>query len=268
MSHRISRRDVFKRAAASGAAAAGLTRLAQGQEETSETASPAPPPPPAEADRAKIKALLEGNQAVKWVFAGDSITHGARHLNGWRDYPQLFEERLRYEMGKERNLVIRTATSGWTIGRLSEDLEWRVLQFAPQVASFHFGMNDCTAGDDALPAFRELYPRIIAKVRETCGSAILIHTPNPVLPNSETRRAPYIDAYVAAIREIAAEVDAILVDHYAAWAEYGKEGEVYYLMNDPLHPNEYGHRFKAELLFKELGMYDPNCAVSRLLIPR
>jgi acyl-CoA thioesterase I len=259
MSESITRRQAIKSAAAlTGTLVLGANAAAQAADEG--TAQPD--------DLARIHAFLEGNQAVKWVFAGDSITHGARHLNGWRDYPQLFEERLRYEMGKERNLVIRTATSGWTIDRLSQDLEWRVLQFSPQVASFHFGMNDCPAGTDALPHFRETYTAVIKTVREACGSAILIHTPNPVLPNSETRRAPYIDAYVAAIREIAAETNAILVDHYAAFTEYSQNSQIYYLMNDPLHPNEYGHRFKAQLLFKTLGVYDPESAVCRLFIPR
>ncbi|HOD48411.1 MAG TPA: SGNH/GDSL hydrolase family protein [Candidatus Hydrogenedentes bacterium] len=257
MGEDISRRTAIKCAAAiTGTLVLGSA--ARGQD----TAAP-----PAD-DLARIQALLEGNQAVKWVFAGDSITHGARHTSGWRDYPQLFEERLRYEMGKERNLVIRTATSGWTIERLSEDLEWRVLQFAPQVASFHFGMNDCKKGTEALPRFRELYSDIVRRVREGCGAAILIHTPNPVLPDSEKDRGPYIDAYVGAIREVAAQTSAILIDHYAAYAEYEQNSDIYYLMNDPLHPNEYGHRFKATLLFKALGIYDPESAVCRLFIPR
>ena len=260
MSEEISRRTAIKSAAAiTGSLVLGTAAGAQAAEEGASTPGD---------DLARIKALLEGNQAVKWVFAGDSITHGARHLNGWRDYPQLFEERLRYEMGKERNLVIRTATSGWTIDRLSQDLEWRVLQFAPQIASFHFGMNDCPAGTDALPRFREQYNAVLKQVRERCGSAILVHTPNPVLPNSETRRAPHIDAYVAAIREIAGNNQAILVDHYAAFMEYAQKAQMYYLMNDPLHPNEYGHRFKVQLLLKTLGMYDPESAVCRLFIPR
>lgn len=261
MSESITRREAIKSAAAlTGTLVLGANAAAQPAPAEEGAAQPD--------DLARIQALLEGNQAVKWVFAGDSITHGARHLYGWRDYPQLFEERLRYEMGKERNLVIRTATSGWTIDRLANDLEWRVLQFSPRVASFHFGMNDCPAGTDALPRFRETYTTVVKTVRETCGSAVLIHTPNPVLPNSETRRAPYIDTYVAAIREIAAETHAILVDHYAAFAEYSENSQIYYLMNDPLHPNEYGHRFKANLLFKTLGMYDPESAVCRLFIPR
>ncbi|HNV23053.1 MAG TPA: SGNH/GDSL hydrolase family protein [Candidatus Hydrogenedentes bacterium] len=260
MEGHITRREAIKSAAVLTAA------LAVGKGAGAQAASDDTPVPTD--DLARIHALLEGNQAVKWVFSGDSITHGALHTYGWRDYPQLFEERVRYEMGKERNLVIRTATSGWTIDRLAEDLDWRVLQFAPQVASFHFGMNDCTRGPDALPRFRELYPDIIRRVREACGAAILIHTPNPVLPNAETQRGPHLESYVAAVREVAVETSAILVDQYAAFTEYAQKSNLHYLMNDALHPNEYGHRFKANLLFQTLGIHDPESTVCRLFIPR
>ncbi len=260
MTGQITRRMALKSAAAlTGSLVAAGTVTAQAPEAVT---------PEPQDNLARIQALLEGNQSVKWVFAGDSITHGARHTSGWRDYPQLFEERLRYEMGKERNLIIRTATSGWTVEALSQDLDWRVLQFAPQVASFHFGMNDCKGGPDAIPRFRELYLDVVRRVREACGAVILIQTPNPVLPNSETQRGPYIEGYVAAIRELAAETGAILIDHYAACMEYAQKSQLYYLMNDPLHPNEYGHRFKAQLLFKALGIYDPESEVCRLFVPR
>ena len=41
----------------------------------------------------QIKRLLEREQALTWIFTGDSITHGAAHTIGWRDYTELFCER-------------------------------------------------------------------------------------------------------------------------------------------------------------------------------
>ena len=43
----------------------------------------------------EIRALLGRAEPVRWVFTGDSITHGAAHTIGWRDYTELFDERAR-----------------------------------------------------------------------------------------------------------------------------------------------------------------------------
>ncbi|NLT60395.1 MAG: SGNH/GDSL hydrolase family protein, partial [Candidatus Hydrogenedentes bacterium] len=67
---------------------------------------------------------------------------------------------------------------------------------------------------------------------------------------------------------VAVETSAILVDQYAAFTEYAQKSNLHYLMNDALHPNEYGHRFKANLLFQTLGIHDPESTVCRLFIPR
>ena len=259
MTDKISRRTAIKSAAVLTVA------VAAGESAQSQTAGN---PAPAVADElARVAGFLEGNQAIKWVFAGDSITHGALHTYGWRDYPQLFEERVRYELGQERNLVIRTATSGWTLGRLAEDLDWRVLQFAPQVASFHFGMNDCQAGPEARPRFREQYLDVVERVRAGCGAAIVIHTPNPVLPCTEAQRASNLESYVVVMREVAEQSGAILVDHFAAFNEYARKSNLHYLMNDLIHPNEFGHRFKANLLFNALGIFAERSNVCQLSIP-
>ena len=41
-----------------------------------------------------IRRLLSRDAPVKWLFTGDSITHGALHTIGWRDYTELFSERV------------------------------------------------------------------------------------------------------------------------------------------------------------------------------
>ena len=46
------------------------------------------------------------------MFTGDSITHGALHTMGWRSYPEHFAERVRWELGRMRDIVINTGISG------------------------------------------------------------------------------------------------------------------------------------------------------------
>lgn len=260
----LTRREAFKAAAAGVALAAAADGAAQ------EPAVPETPPAPltAQDELAKIAALLEGDNRVMWVFAGDSITHGARHLHGERDYPQLFEERLRYELRKFHHLVVKTATSGWTIRQNAEDLDWRVLQFRPHVASFHLGMNDCKGGTDGLQAFRDTYRGVIDRVRGECGSAIILHTPNPILPTASAERIEFLPSYVAAVRELAAEKGAILVDNYAAMEEYAGAADLHYIMNDAIHPNAHGHIFTAHLMFRTLNMWDDTSEMCRLFVPR
>ena len=50
----------------------------------------------------EIRALLGRDEPVRWVFTGDSITHGAAHTIGWRDYTELFDERARWELRRTR----------------------------------------------------------------------------------------------------------------------------------------------------------------------
>jgi len=33
----------------------------------------------------RIKDILKSEKPVKWLFYGDSITHGALYTSGWRD---------------------------------------------------------------------------------------------------------------------------------------------------------------------------------------
>ena len=47
-----------------------------------------------------------------WLFTGDSITQGAAHIGEARSYPQLFEEWIRYQMGRSHDFVVNTAISG------------------------------------------------------------------------------------------------------------------------------------------------------------
>lgn len=273
MSFTPTRREVLRDAAmaASVLGAAALASVSGAQEAANTPAEPVPAPetPVQQTDLDRIRAYLSGNESVKWVFAGDSITHGARHLMGHQDYMQLTEERVRWELGLERNLFIKTATSGWSIARISEDLDWRMLQFAPQIASFHFGMNDCKGGEEGIPAFKQQYLDVIRRTREACNSAIIVHTPNPIIPAGDGNREPYLPGYVDAVRQVADEAGAVLVDHYANWLTYMESAQIFYLMDDALHPNWYGHIFMAHALFRVLGVWDSdNSAMCRLFVPR
>ncbi len=217
-------------------------------------------------DRSRIQAILKSDQPARWVFAGDSITHGALHTLGWRDFTEIFSERLRWEMARVRDHVIKTGVSGWTIQAISDDLDWSVLQYRPHVVAINVGMNDCIRTPGGPAEFRRLYLDVIARVRNACDAAIVVQTPNRVLPDAADRHAA-LPAYAEACRQVAAESGAVLVDHFQYWGAAEKEQRMYLWMSDPVHPLGVGHAAMAHALLKELGMFDPTSLVCRAYVP-
>lgn len=213
-----------------------------------------------------IQKLVQNSDPLRWVFAGDSITHGALHTMGWRDYVELFGERVRWEMGRVHDCVIKTAISGWRITDILNDFEWSIAQHRPHVVSINVGMNDCTLQEAGLEDFKKAYRQVIGKIREKSNPPILLHTPTSVFP-AEERRAPFLPAYVKAIRELAKETDCLLIDNFADWEVFVQNQWVPYLLSDAFHPNECGHRLMHRTLLQALGMWDPNSNTGRLFIP-
>lgn len=212
-------------------------------------------------DHTRIAELLKREQPVTWVLTGDSITHGAQHTYGARDYAEHFSERVRWELRRMRDAVIKTGISGWTIAGFLPDIEWSCLRHRPEAVSLNFGMNDCRGGKDGVAGFRKDYREVVARLR-AAGAAIVLHTPNGVLPSDELRTAN-LPAYVNAIRDIARDEGCVLVDHWAAW----QNGLISYWLSDAAHPSDLGHRVMAHVMFKELGMWDEKSETCRLFVP-
>lgn len=215
-----------------------------------------------------IHRLLARETPVKWLFTGDSITHGAAHTIGWRDYSELFSERLRYEMGRSRDVVIKTGISGWTIERIANDLEWNVLQFQPDCVSIMIGMNDCVQGDAGLDSFRKTYLRTIERIRQETGAAILLHTPNWTLATGGDERDRNLPAYMEAVLQVASGAGVPVVDHFSEWVAAEPSGAMHHWIAHGCHPNEYGHRVMAHAIFRALGIWDDASWTCQLNIPR
>lgn len=205
---------------------------------------------------------------MKWIFCGDSVTHGAKHTFGGRDYTELFSERLRWELARYRDIVIKTGVKGRTAKEVLADIEWSVLQFKPDVVSMMLGINDCRMGTNGLSAFKDDYRRIIDRIRKADASVIILHTPNITWMEAKDGRDT-LPLYVEEIRRIANQCDLPLVDHSAHWlsAIQQKPIRATAWMNDSLHPGQYGHVELAHLLLKELGLWSQDSDVCRLFTP-
>lgn len=214
-----------------------------------------------------IAELLKRTEPVTWVFTGDSITHGAAHTMGWRSYSEHFAERLRWELRRTRDIVINTGISGDRLHRMNTDIERRILRFKPEVVSAMFGMNDCLAGPDGHPIFREALTTLHQRVQAS-GAVLILHTPNLIHYPADIPRKD-LAAYAAIVRQFASANNILLVDHYEEWSRtLKKEYSLLVLMADgAIHPNQYGHIKLAHTTFRALNMFDPNSATCRLFVP-
>ena len=213
----------------------------------------------------RVKALLARKEPVVWLFAGDSITHGAAHTFGWRDYTELFRERVAWELQRMDDAVINTAYSGYNTRGLLEQYELRVARFKPDVVFIMIGMNDCCQETVPLAEFKRNLHELACRIQEAGGLPIM-QTTCPVISGKAPGREEYLPAYMDAIRQTSAEMQLPMVDHYADYQNRGEQ-TCYYLMSDPFHPNELRHRAFMHLICKELGIWNDSSYVCRLLVP-
>lgn len=210
-------------------------------------------------DLSQIKALINDRQKpLKWLFTGDSITQGAKHTLGFRSYPEIFSERIRFEMNRGRDIVINSAISGHVAQDILNDFEWRVGQFHPDIVSIMIGTNDAAASRNiSLGSFEDNLNTLVQKFRGLSAIPIF-HTPNIIktVEQSGISEREKLPRYVEVIQKVAQEHSVILVDHWRYWeTNRDKVGEEKWL-NDPLHPNGKGHLEMSRLLFRTLSICD------------
>jgi lysophospholipase L1-like esterase len=213
-----------------------------------------------EADLLSISKLLKDKAPVKWVFAGDSITQGAKHTHGERSYPEIFTERVRFELGRSRDIIVNSAISGNASKHILADFDWRIGQFKPQVVSLMIGTNDAAASrTTTVEQFEQNLGQLVDQIRGL-GAIPIFHTPNIIIAEKASERSR-LPEYVAVIQRVASEKKVVLVDNWAYWQKMLLEqpaGSIHQKwLNDPLHPNGTGHQEIARLLFKKLSIYDP-----------
>lgn len=219
----------------------------------------------------RIHALLQSKNPVKWLFYGDSITHGSSHTYGHRDYTQLFAERIRHELNRPMDLILNSAISAHTTHELLEQFAWRVQEFKPHAVFIMIGMNDCFDQRERripLDMFRANLGALCEKIEKLPALAIL-QTTCPIIPGGAPGREPHFDAYMDAIRETASHRKLPLIDHTSFWKELVQEDpqRIYYWMNNAFHPNAYGHQVFALHLYQKLGIFDPTKKSCQFFVP-
>ncbi|MFJ7156294.1 SGNH/GDSL hydrolase family protein [Streptomyces sp. NPDC101118] len=188
---------------------------------------------------------------MTWVAAGDSITQGVLHTHGARGWVEHLQERVRWQSGRLTDIVVNTGVSAWTATDVLGAHDHLIGRFAPDVLSVSLGTNDCLAGEAGLPAFHDAMQKII----EMAGhhTQVVLQTPVLVAASGRERRSA-LPAYCQAVRDIAADTGALLVDHETHWRNHFGDMDPIPWLDDPAHPNAKGHLEMANHLFRTLGL--------------
>ena len=227
-------------------------------------------------DRAALRGLLASGAPVTWVFTGDSITHGLIHTRGARSYVDHLHELIRGDAGRVQDAVINTAITGWRADLILGDFDRRVAHWRPDVVTLMIGTNDCTTEwlDPVIEvsAFAASIAEFVRRVR-ALGAVPVLQTP----PTVDLLHAPdraRIGEFAQAIRDVAARDGVVLVDQYAAFAEFsagtgpGNEGMPWGLLDDAFHPSAAGHALLALGWAEVVGIGDAGSLVLAELAAR
>ncbi|HET6743475.1 MAG TPA: GDSL-type esterase/lipase family protein [Kribbella sp.] len=213
-----------------------------------------------------VAGLLATGAPLTWLFTGDSVTAGEQHTYGHRDFGQLFEERIRYELGRGTDTVLNTAKSGWTAGDLVRMLDHAVLRWNPDLVIIGVGLNDCLDGTAGRDRFRTRYADVVDRVL-AAGAHPVLQTPNGVLPSSPEARTGALPGYADDIRALATARGCTLIDHHQVWARAERAGATQAWISEGCHPNGYGHIVMAHTLLRALGLFDARSHLGRLYVP-
>lgn len=201
-----------------------------------------------------LAELLRGADPVRWLFTGDSVTQGASHTRGHRDYVQRFEERVRWDLGRRRDHVLRTAVSGRCVDDLIADLDWSLTHYRADAVLLMLGLNDARVDRPDAVAFEQGLVRVVDAARRAGARFVAIQTPNRAASANPAAYHAELDRFAGAARRAAERSSALLIDHYAHWATACADEVDHHWLSDELHPNATGHRILAETLTTALGL--------------
>lgn len=207
----------------------------------------AAPPAVAEEPRAlaRVAGLLEkGEEPVRVVCIGDSITGVYYHTGGRRAYPEMLELALRRAYPKARVQVVNAGVSGNTVPQGLARLDRDVLAHKPHLVTVMFGMNDLTRFS------RDDFKKNLADLCTRCRDAkaeVLLCTQNSIVAG---RSPKALADFTAAIHEVGKDLKLPVADcHKEYEAIRAKDPRAWLLlMSDEIHPNMDGHKLFASVI--------------------
>ena len=224
------------------------------------------------------------SRPLTFAFLGDSVTQGCFEIyrentggiNVVYDSEAVYHAQIKKTLGmlypsvpvNVINAGISGDTSWGGLNRLDRD----VLSYRPDLTVVCFGLNDSGCGKEKLETYKESLREIFTRVRQA-GSALIFLSPNMIGTRVHPRisdpvitelagnmctdeKNAFMDEYMAAAKELCAEMNVPLCDCYSLWKGLYAAGAdtTALLCNDINHPSREMHKmFAYELLKMILG---------------
>lgn len=205
--------------------------------------------------------VFETNQ--KLVFIGDSITDGERRASS-AAYGEGYVSQVRYLLlARYPQLKLRIVNHG-APGDTSRDLlsRWErdVIAEQPDWLAVMIGINDVCRSFGAYNAEAVPLPEYMRNLRLLLGQAhsatsarLILLTPYMIEPDRRQPMRRQMDCYGQAVRQLAPDFAALLVDTQAAFDAVLAHTTASDWSDDQIHPNRAGHAVIALALLRAVG---------------
>jgi lysophospholipase L1-like esterase len=192
----------------------------------------------------------------RYVALGDSTTEGLedpRPGGGYRGWADRLAELI--DADSPGLLYANLAIRGRKLPQIRAEQLEPALAMEPDLASVLGGLNDILRREVDLPARTDDLEAMVAALRGAGATVIVMTFPDPtaVITVAASRIRARVEAFNAAIREIAARRGAVLVD-----MERKSEPHPSFWCADRLHANSRGHEWIAAMAATELGVPVPD----------
>ncbi len=199
---------------------------------------------------------------MKLVFFGDSITEAGRNLY---DPADLGEGFVKIAASKLRPLYPDIAFDIYNFGvggERTEELLARVDEVTavkPDVVVLEVGVNDVWrrfTNEEIVTEeqFEKNYSSIV-KALKKCGAKVILVEPYVLDMKDKRRFRPYLNTYIAVIREIARTEELPLVPLDEIFNGITQDIKPEEFAEDGVHPTHRGCRYIADLIIKELKKF-------------
>ncbi|TRZ38968.1 hydrolase [Niallia circulans] len=190
------------------------------------------------------------------LFIGDSITEAGRY----EDPEQIGNSYVRYvrdflAINKPEILpqIINKGIGGNRVPDLAERWKQDVLDLKPDYVSISIGINDVWRQLDSPQQeamshdhFKAIYADLIEQVHTHTSAKVILMEPTVIQEDVNAQGNKLLKPYVAAIQELAAESNSLLVPTHQAFIAYLNTPDCQVLTTDGVHMNTIGNMLMAQ----------------------
>ncbi|MGC9319597.1 MAG: SGNH/GDSL hydrolase family protein [Armatimonadota bacterium] len=206
---------------------------------------------PAAAPTRTAALLAAGDEPVRVVCFGDSITGAYYHTGSMRAYCDMLGFALRRLYPDAQLEMINAGISGNTTANGLARIERDVLSRHPHLVTVMFGINDMNSSP--AEAYRENLQELVDRC-EAGGAEVLLCTPT-FTTGLGSRPMSLQEAYAEAVSQVARASGCVVADCHHAFRRLHEEAPETHelMMSDAVHPNMNGHKLIAEVIAEAIS---------------